>query len=130
MAHETILLAFGSLTNQNHQLIAEHLTDLGYQLLCPCNMQEMDLMMTHRPDLDFIIFSSALPGINGYDSLATIRSQYRDLPIVLMMNTLNIESLRLATLLGFNEILQEPVGTEELDSLLSKYQHEINHLTH
>jgi DNA-binding response OmpR family regulator len=119
----TILLAFGARANQ--QTIADHLKGKGYNILKPRYPKEIDIITNNKPPLDFIMFSADFPGLEGFVPLLRLRQSYPATPILLLFNVINIEVLKLAQILGCNEIIKEPFECEELDTLLNKY---LNHI--
>ncbi len=119
----TILLAFGARANQ--QIIAGHLTIKGYNILKPKDADEIEVITNNTPPLDFIMFSADFPGLEGFVPLLRLRQAYPITPILLLFNVINIEVLKLAQILGCNEIIKEPFECEEMDSLLNKY---LNHI--
>jgi CheY-like chemotaxis protein len=115
----TILLAFGARANQ--QVIVDHLKIMGYNLLRPKDANEIDIIANDKPALGFIMFSSDFPGLEGFVPLMRLRQAYPATPILLLFNGINLEVLKLAQILGCDEIIKEPFESEEMDSLLNKY---------
>lgn len=115
----TILLASGTLPA--HQAIRNHLIRQGYFLHSPECLSDLNILMSSHPQVDFVIFSSDLPGLEDMGPVKVIRDRYPETPILLLMNSINIETIRLANLMGCNEVIQEPVSPCDLDLLLSKY---------
>ena len=115
----TILFASGNLPD--HLAIRGHLSEMGYNLYCPDDLEELRLILRVHPRVDFVIFSSDLPGLENLIPVRNIRENYPATPILLLMNSINIETMRLANIMGCNEVIKDPVSTRELDLILSKY---------
>lgn len=119
MMQSTILLASGKLPG--HQLIRDHLTLQGYRLHCPENLAELNAILAFHPVVDFIIFSCDLPGLEDMRPVQQIRELYPGTPILLLMQSRNLETLRVAKILRCNEIIMEPIDPLELDILLKNH---------
>jgi DNA-binding NtrC family response regulator len=115
----TILFASGKLPD--HLVIRGHLSEMGYKLYCPADIAELRLILLMHPRVDFVIFSSDLPGLENLIPVRNIRENYPATPILLLMNSINIETMRLANIMGCNEVIKDPVSARELDLILSKY---------
>lgn len=115
----TILFACGKLPD--HLAIRGHLSEMGYKLYCPDDIAELRLLLHVHPRVDFVIFSSDLPGLENLIPVKNIRENYPSIPILLLMNSINIETMRLANIMGCSEVIKDPVSARELDLILSKY---------
>lgn len=82
-----------------------------------------------HPEISLVVISPDLPGMNGFDTTLSIRELKIELPIVLLINYSNHESIRLATMVGCNRIVQNPVNPEEMSSIvthsLKEYRQEV-----
>jgi DNA-binding NtrC family response regulator len=62
-----------------------------------------------------------LPGLNGFDTTFEIRKFSPGVPIILFVNYVNIESIRLSIRVGCTRMLQNPVDPDELDTIVEQY---------
>ncbi len=70
----------------------------------------------------FVVFLFAdLQDLNGYETALTIRQLYQDLPIILLVHYNNLQSLRLATMVGCTQLLQLPLDEEEMLMITRKH---------
>lgn len=74
-----------------------------------------------NPAIALAMINADLPGLNGFDTSFEIRKLSPTLPIILFLNYVNIESIRLSTLTGCTRILQNPVNPEELETIVKQY---------
>jgi CheY-like chemotaxis protein len=119
MSPPVILLVSGNLPS--HLAIRGHLTEKGYLMHCPESVAELNTVLDIHPHVDFVIFSSDLPGLEGLEPLSSIRQTYPHVPIMLLMSQVNLAGIRLARMLGCNEVIMEPIDPENLDTLISRY---------
>jgi DNA-binding NtrC family response regulator len=62
-----------------------------------------------------------ISGMDGIETILAIRKQYIKIPIILLLNHVTIESVRLAQNIGCNEIIQAPVDHKTLEAIILKY---------
>ncbi len=75
----------------------------------------------NNPAIALALINADLPGLNGFDTSLEIRSLSPTLPIILFLNYVNIESIRLSTLTGCTRMLQNPVDPDELETIVEQY---------
>jgi PleD family two-component response regulator len=73
------------------------------------------------PGIDLYILSTGLTGMNAFETVVALRQISRDVPIILLTEHITLELLRLATLVGCNELMQNPIDGEELKLVVVKY---------
>ena len=74
-----------------------------------------------NPAISLAMINADLPGLNGFDTAHEIRKLSPSLPIILFVNYVNIESMRLSILVGCTRMLQNPVNPDELDTIVEQY---------
>jgi two-component system, chemotaxis family, response regulator Rcp1 len=69
------------------------------------------------PSLDFVILDLNLPKVNGFEVLSLIRSRedLKNLPVVVMTGSLNIEDEVRSRSMGIKEYLSKPSEIEEFE---------------
>ncbi len=73
------------------------------------------------PDVKLILIDINLPVINGIETIKVIRHVDADIPVILLVTHIMLETMRLAQNLGCNEILQTPVEPTTLETIIYKY---------
>ena len=117
----SVSILFASGLKMTHLAIRDYLTLQGHFLYCPENVAGLEQMMKIHPHVDFIIFATDLEGLTNFHPLEQIRELYPTTPILLLMNMVTMEAIRIARLAGCNEIIQEPVEPGQMEMLISKY---------
>jgi len=115
----TVLLGF-SQTNTRDKL-SVMFSKWDFTILTAVSGKELLNAFVGHPETSLVILAVDLGDTNGFEIIKQIRSFRDDIPVFLLAAYISFESLKLASLLGCNEILQAPVGEKELKSLVSKY---------
>lgn len=68
-----------------------------------------------------VIVAIDLHGHSGIEVVEQIRASFEKIPIVLLAHRLTIEILKIAQICGCNEVIQEPLSSSILQSLIFKY---------
>jgi CheY-like chemotaxis protein len=68
-----------------------------------------------------VLINAELPGMNGFDTTFQIRKISSEIPVILLANQGNSESVRLSKLYGCSRLLQLPIDPAELDSVVGGY---------
>jgi len=71
--------------------------------------------------VEVLIISMSLDGLDAVSTIHTIRKSYLKLPVILLSNLINLNTLRLAAEEELNEILQIPVQSDSMLEILQKY---------
>jgi DNA-binding NtrC family response regulator len=74
-----------------------------------------------NPAISLAMIDADLPGLNGFDTTFEIRKFSPGVPIILFVNYVNIESIRLSIRVGCTRMLQNPVDPDELDTIVEQY---------
>ena len=74
-----------------------------------------------NPAISLVMINAELPGLNGFYTTVEIRKVSPTVPVILFVNYVNIESIRLSILTGCTRILQNPVDPDELDTIVEQY---------
>lgn len=100
------------------------------EMLMADNGQEAIRIFISHPEIKMVLINSDLPMMNGFDATYKIRETDKDIPIILLVNYSNRDSLHLATLVGCSQVLQNPVDPEAFEHLITKYlhRHHPNHI--
>ena len=100
---------------QNRQLLEVMLSQEGFVLLTAVRGDEALAIVTQQPP-DLILMDVMMPGMDGYQVVATIKGNLgtRNIPII-MVSSLHDRSARmLATSAGADDFLSRPVDRAEL----------------
>ncbi len=73
-----------------------------------------------NPAIALAMINADLPGLNGYDTALEIRKLSPGIPIILLVNYVNTDSIRLSILVGCTRILQNPVDPDELNTIVEQ----------
>jgi len=84
----------------------------GEEAIGICAVNQLVRLVLLRPELS---------GINGFETAAKIRETDLGIAIVMIAVNLSMSALRLATLVGCNEIIRQPVSSSELNALCKRY---------
>lgn len=84
----------------------------GEEAISICRMNQSISMVLLRPEL---------PGLNGFDTAVKIRALRPTITLVMIAENFNLGALRLAMLVGCNEILQTPFSETELLAICKRY---------
>ncbi|MEI7727204.1 MAG: response regulator [Bacteroidota bacterium] len=68
-----------------------------------------------------VLINADLPGMNGFDTTFQIRKISYEIPVILLANQGNTESVSLSKLYGCSRLLQSPVDPAELDRVVTGY---------
>lgn len=101
--------------------IVNSLRTSKYNLLESQTGEDILQKLCDHQEIDLILMSIDVPGMNGINTILAIRKQHIKTPIILLLNHLTIESIRLASQIGCNEVLQSPVSNESLEAVILKY---------
>ncbi len=74
-----------------------------------------------NPAIAIAMINADLPGLNGFDTSHEIKMLSPDLPIILFVNYVNLDSIRLSILAGCTRILQNPVNPDALLTIVEQY---------
>ena len=118
----TVLLArktaFG---NENTDFLFQ-MTDLTL-LLTESGLETVNLL-TNRNDIGLVLINSDLDDYNGYVTTMMLRKLDETIPIILLSNYVNHDSLRLAALTGCTQLIQNPITRTEIEAIVMKYMNE------
>ncbi|MEI7501419.1 MAG: response regulator [Bacteroidota bacterium] len=93
----------------------------NYRFLCAGTGEEAIGLFMQHPEVELILIDIDLPVINGIETIRRVKQLDTNVPVILLVNYLMLESLRLAQNLGCNEILQTPLSQGSLDAIFTKY---------
>lgn len=74
-----------------------------------------------NPSISLAMIDADIPGLNGFDTTMQIRKLQPTIPIILFVNYVNIDSIRLSILVGCTRMLQNPVDPDELETIVEQY---------
>jgi len=78
-------------------------------------------MVRENNNIRLVLIGMDLPDFNGIETVIRIRETQKTLPIVLLTHYLTVETMQVANIIGCNDIIQEPVTPEMVQSILGKY---------
>jgi DNA-binding NtrC family response regulator len=64
------------------------------------------------------MINADLPGLNGFDTAIEIRKLSPGIPIILLVNYVNTDSIRLSILTDCTRMLQNPVDPDDLETVV------------
>lgn len=114
----TILLA-GEKNQTETMAISGYLGAQYNLLIAETGGQVLDYLQ-NQP-VEVLIISMSLDGLDAVSTIHTIRKSYLKLPVILLSNLINLNTLRLAAEEELNEILQIPVQSDSMLEILQKY---------
>ena len=108
---ETILIVDDE---KNYLLVLEALlVDAGYEVITSDNTAEaLEITMSH--DLDLVITDMRMPGLDGMEFLAQLRSRQPDPPVIMMTAYATVEKAVEAMKRGAFDYITKPFKNEEL----------------
>lgn len=108
---ETILIVDDE---KNYLLVLEALlVDAGYEVITSGSATEaLEIAMSH--DLDLVITDMRMPGLDGMEFLAQLRSRQPDLPVIMMTAYATVEKAVEAMKRGAFDYITKPFKNEEL----------------
>lgn len=74
-----------------------------------------------NPSISLAMIDAVLPGLNGFETILEIRKLSQTVPVILFVNYVNTDSMRLSILVGCTRMLQNPVDPYELDTIVNQY---------
>lgn len=95
-------------------------------LMASSGQKAISLMKDHS-DFRMAVFSADLDGLNGFDTTLLARSLNPGLPIILLVNYSNRETINLAVLVGCDQVLQNPVQPLAFEVLVDKFISNVHH---
>jgi len=90
-------------------------------LLNACSGEEAISLCKMNLSVSLVLLRPELSGLNGFDTAARIRQARPTITIIMIAGNLSLSALRLATLVGCNEIISQPVSAYEIMALCRKY---------
>ncbi len=81
--------------------------------------------LNKRSDIGLVLINSDLDDCNGYLTTMILREFDATIPIILLANYVNHDSLKLAAQTGCTRLLQNPVEQAELAAIVLKYLNEV-----
>jgi DNA-binding NtrC family response regulator len=84
-------------------------------------MQEGIQACKEHSEMAMIIMPMDLAMLNGVGTVDQIRNILPEVPVIFLSNYLTIESIRLATLMECDEIIQNPVDRTTLNAVIMKH---------
>ena len=99
----------------NLRLVENHLGGMNYELLCYQDGNQA-LESLNQDDPDLILLDLMMPGVDGYEVIKVIRSNYlqSQLPIIVITANQQEHVTRKSIQLGANDYLIKPYSAEEL----------------
>ena len=99
----------------NLRLVENHLEGMNYELLCYQDGNQA-LESLNQDDPDLILLDLMMPGVDGYEVIKVIRSNYlqSQLPIIVITANQQEHVTRKSIQLGANDYLIKPYSAEEL----------------
>merc|ERR1711991_803141 len=99
----------------NLRLVENHLEGMNYELLCYQDGNQA-LESLNQDDPDLILLDLMMPGVDGYEVIKVIRSNYlqSQLPIIVITANQQENVTRKSIQLGANDYLIKPYSAEEL----------------
>jgi DNA-binding NtrC family response regulator len=89
--------------------------------------KEATFMMYKHPGISTVLINTDLAHDNGYYTSMKIRSINPSVPIILLVNYSNFESMRLALMVGSTQVLKKPVSPAEMEAVVIKYSNDYQH---
>ena len=114
---KTAILIARENTDRDHDLTALMLNKNITLIRVESGTEALSVLQTN-PAIALAMINADLPGLNGFDTSFEIRKLAPGLPIILFLNYVNIESIRLSTLTGCTRMLQNPVDPYELETIV------------
>jgi DNA-binding NtrC family response regulator len=79
-----------------------------------------DLCQTH-PEIELVMISMELAVEYGMATIEKTHMLIPEVPIVVISKYVTLETIRLATMMGCDEIIQSPVDRSTLNAVIEKY---------
>ena len=76
------------------------------------------LALQTNPAISLAMITADLPGLNGFDTALEIRKLSPGIPIILLVNYVNADSIRLSILTDCTRMLQNPVDPDDLETVV------------
>ena len=121
LSHLTVLI----FQNQESHNISTVLKsgNVSIHIITSANAEETLRLFALHPEINIALVSADLAGLTEFEVIRSLRNHNPTIPIILLSNYLNLPAIRLANLLGCNEILQTPVSPPTLQGIMKKYLH-------
>ncbi len=119
LPHLTVLI-FQNQENHNLSTAIKSGTE-SINIITSENAEETLRLFALHPEITMVLVSADLAGLTEFQVIRALRNQNPEIPIILLSNYLNLPAIRLANLLGCNEILQTPVSPATLEGIMKKY---------
>ncbi len=99
----------------NHQVLANHLKPLGYQLTVAMNGAEALAAIERGTRFDLVLLDVMMPRMSGYEVCEKIRERYlpSELPIIMVTAKNQVADLVEGLNLGANDYLAKPFSRQE-----------------
>jgi CheY-like chemotaxis protein len=121
LSHLTVLI-FQNLENPNISTVLKS-GNIDIHIITSANEAETLRLFELHHEISIALVSADLAGLTGFEVIRSLQNHNPTIPIILLSNYLNLPAIRLANLLGCNEILQTPVSPPTLQGIMKKYLH-------
>ncbi len=119
LSHLTVLI-FQNQENHNISTVLKSGNE-NIHIITSANAEETLRLFALHPEINMALVSADLAGLTEFEVIRSLRNQNPAIPIILLSNYLNLPAIRLANMLGCNEILQTPVNQPTLQGIIFKY---------
>jgi two-component system sensor histidine kinase ChiS len=112
---ETLILAVDD-EPINHQVLKNHLSGRGFQLVQVMNGEEAMKVINNNQRFDLVLLDVMMPRMSGYEVCQKIREQYlpSELPVIMITAKNQMTDIVEGLSLGANDYLPKPFHKEEL----------------
>ncbi len=117
---KTAILIAREKPDRDHDLAALLLNKNISLIRVETGIEALSVFRTN-PAIALAMINADLSLLNGYETSLKIRKLSPTIPIILFVNYVNTDSIRLSILAGCTRILQNPVNPEELETIVEQY---------
>ena len=102
----------------NRLVVTKHLTDLGFQVADASDGREGLLCLKNDTTFNVVIVDSEIPGMTGLDFIRQVRTEQKDLPVI-MVSSMDARDRMIAAIeAGANEYIVKPFTKDALGTKL------------
>jgi DNA-binding response OmpR family regulator len=93
----------------------------NFNLLTACTGDEVLRLFEGHPEVSLVVLTAEMGSLNGFEILQQMKRSRSGITVFLLSAQISMETLKLASICGCNEILQLPLHRQEIITLIKKY---------
>ncbi len=90
-------------------------------IFCSGSTSDYTALFVKYPEIKLLLLCDEIARVNGFEIITTFRKRYPLVPVILFSNHIDMQNIKLATLLGCNDVLQIPGDECAMEAIIQGY---------